>query len=417
MNPAFLTPRAQCRPGVLDLTLWTFIALLPCQVEIVVDLRLAPSDFFLILAVILGAASLRLVTHAWSIWLFCVPAVIIGGAFLAAVERGQLSRYVIVNKCIGIAVLLVFYMLVTTVARSWPQIHTLLRIFVASVVIQNWAAMAAFLAGRVFGFYLPLLNGNPYRLCGMLVDANGYGGLLIVALVLNEVVASGPRPLFSRTFTNIATTTLLLGIVLTFSRSSWLSLATVWFASLLLRRRVALRIAAFACTALIIVPFLGSSALVYARAMASRPSQVLQRFDIIFEAFHYFSQQPFFGIGLGGFLDRENVIVHNTALWFLAEFGIFGFLVLMGFLLSIFWNGFVAYRLAPAAQQPILLALLLAHLAMCALSLGIEAFYMRPWWLIFALIGSAYSIVVQPAAPPWRLPIPVPQPVCNESRI
>ncbi|MFN7933210.1 MAG: O-antigen ligase family protein [Bryobacteraceae bacterium] len=381
---------------MLDLMLWAFIALLPCQLEIVVDLRLAPSDLFLLLALLLGGPSLRFIRHAWSLWHFAIPAVILGGAFLAAVDRGELSRYIVVNKCLGIGVLVLFYMLVTTAAASWQQIRMMLRILVASVVVLNVAAMLAYLSGRVYGVHFPWLNSNPYRLCGMLVDANGYGGLLLIAFLCNEVVAAGGKPLLGSVFTKFASTTLLLGIVLTFSRSTWLALATVSAASLLVHPRVALRIAMYGVLALSIVPFLGSNALGYARDMASRPGQVTQRFDIIFDAFHYFSRQPFFGMGLGGFLDREDVIVHNTALWFLAEFGVIGLFVLTGFLFWFFWKGAVAYRLAPEQEKPVLMALLLGHLAVCALSLGIEAFYMRPWWLIFALIASAYSIVVQP---------------------
>jgi hypothetical protein len=37
----------------------------------------------------------------------------------------------------------------------------------------------------------------------------------------------------------------------------------------------------------------------------------------------------------------------------------------------------------------------MAHTAMLGLAMGIEAFYQRHWWLVFALIASSYSLVIQ----------------------
>jgi putative inorganic carbon (hco3(-)) transporter len=65
----------------------------------------------------------------------------------------------------------------------------------------------------------------------------------------------------------------------------------------------------------------------------------------------------------------------------------------VGFLACFFARGWFAYRFAPASQQPLVLALLLAHAAMLGLAMGIEAFYQRHWWLIFSLIASSYALV------------------------
>jgi putative inorganic carbon (hco3(-)) transporter len=52
----------------------------------------------------------------------------------------------------------------------------------------------------------------------------------------------------------------------------------------------------------------------------------------------------------------------------------------------------LAYRFAPQREQPLALALFLAHAAMIGVAMGIEAFYQRYWWLVLGLIGSAYSL-------------------------
>ncbi len=80
----------------------------------------------------------------------------------------------------------------------------------------------------------------------------------------------------------------------------------------------------------------------------------------------------------------------------MTEFGILGLLVLAGFLGWFLWRGIQAYRRAPADQKPVVLSLVIAHAGMFTLSMGIEAFYTRPWWLVFALIACAYCIASRP---------------------
>jgi O-antigen ligase len=131
--------------------------------------------------------------------------------------------------------------------------------------------------------------------------------------------------------------------------------------------------------------------------MASRPKQVQERFDLANEALQMFARRPFLGGGLGSFRVAAGEIAHNTAMWFLADFGILGLVVLLGFLGWFFARGWFAYRFAPASEQPLALALLLAHAAMLGVALGIEAFYQRHWWLIFSLIASSYSLTLRSA--------------------
>ncbi|HTR37638.1 MAG TPA: O-antigen ligase family protein [Bryobacteraceae bacterium] len=398
--------------GVLDFLLCTYVVLLPWQIEIVVDFRVAPSDLFLFLALILGGISLRYVAPAWSIWQLSLPVLFGIGTLVSVAAEGELSRYVLVNKCVGLGVLFLFYMLVTTTTRSWLSIRRVLQVLVVSVTLENIASLAAFLAGRSYGLYVPWLNGNPYRLCGALVDANAYGGLLVLTLTINEVASSGEAPLMNRIFKNFASLTLLLGIVCTFSRSAWMALATIWIATWFFRRRVALRMAVAAVAAALATPLFGAGVLVYARDMASRPDQIAQRLDIITNAGAYISQHPFLGIGLGGYLEREGVIVHNTSLWFLTEFGVIGLFVLFGFLGWFLWKGMESYRRAPVSEKPLVLSLVLAHVGTFVLSMGIEAFYTRPWWLIFGLIASSYCITLREGAAVRYIPaafLPVPK--------
>jgi hypothetical protein len=87
-------------------------------------------------------------------------------------------------------------------------------------------------------------------------------------------------------------------------------------------------------------------------------------------------------------------------MWFLADFGIAGLIALVAFLAWFFAKAWFAYRFAPEGERPIALALFLAHAAMVGVAMGIEAFYQRYWWLVLALIASAYSLSLRPAARP-----------------
>jgi hypothetical protein len=131
--------------------------------------------------------------------------------------------------------------------------------------------------------------------------------------------------------------------------------------------------------------------------MARRPKQVQERFDLIHLALSAFVRHPFLGGGLGSFRLSAGEVAHNSAMWFLADFGLVGLAVLLGFLAWFFNKAWFAYRFAPEREQPLVLALLLAHAAMLGVAMGIEAFYQRHWWLVMALIASAYSLTLRPA--------------------
>jgi O-antigen ligase len=131
--------------------------------------------------------------------------------------------------------------------------------------------------------------------------------------------------------------------------------------------------------------------------MASRPKQVQDRFDLIHWALQAFVRHPFLGGGIGSFRLSNGEVAHNSAMWFLADFGIVGLAALLGFLGWFFVKGWSVYQLAPRRERPLVLALLLAHTAMTGLAMGIEAFYQRHWWMIFALIASSYCLTLRPA--------------------
>jgi O-antigen ligase len=187
----------------------------------------------------------------------------------------------------------------------------------------------------------------------------------------------------------------------TFSRSAWLALALALVLLCALQTRVAIRLVlAGVVGAPCLLLLMGNRFLPVFNEMASRPKQVQGRFDLIHDAFQAFAQNPILGGGIGSFRLGEGEIAHNSAMWFLADFGIVGLAVLLGFLGWFVAKGWFAYRYAPTRVQPLVLALLLAHTAMFGLAMGIEAFYQRHWWLVLGLIASSYSLTLRRTVAP-----------------
>jgi putative inorganic carbon (HCO3(-)) transporter len=211
----------------------------------------------------------------------------------------------------------------------------------------------------------------------------------------------------------LARASLALGILFTFSRSAWVGLAVAFLLLFLIRPTVAMRpLLAGVVAAPLVVMLMGRRFLPILDEMASRPKQVQERFDLIHQALQAFVRHPLLGGGLGSFRLGAGVVAHNSAMWFLADFGVVGLTVFIAFLAWFFVKAWYAFRFAPQREQPLALALLLAHAAMVGVAMGIEAFYQRHWWMVLALIASGYSLTLRPVS--WARPeIEVKACVCN----
>lgn len=382
--------------SALKVFLFGYVILLPYQFQTGGGINFAPADCFLLLLVILAAAQLNYRKDAWTAWHFGIALTFTAGTLVAALRFGAISRYELINKDAGLLLPFLSYVAVTSWIASWDDLRLILRVFTLSVVIQNAMVVTVFLASYFFGLSNPFARYEGLRLSGMLLDPNAYGGFLVMTLVLIEGSAHGPDPLFRKTTLMFSRGTLALGILFTFSRSAWsaLGLSLLVFAALRPWRAARLAVGALLCVPFVVL-LLGRRFVPIFEALASRPQQVQGRFDLIHDALAAFARHPFLGGGIGAFRLGEGEIAHNSAMWFLADFGIPGLIVFLGFLGWFFVKGWFAYRSAPANRQPLTLALLLAHTAMLGLAMGIEAFYQRHWWLVFGMIASSYSLTLR----------------------
>jgi len=393
------SPAIRRRPVILGLLVAGYVALLPYLFEVGNRLNFAPADCFLLLVILLAIAQLKYRRSAWTIWHVAILLIFAFGSLVAALKFGELDRYELFNKDAGLLLPFLSYAAITSAVDGWDDLRRILRIFTVSVVAENILAICGFMAAYFFGVTTPFTRYEGLRLSGMLLDPNAYGGLLVVALVICEVASWGRAPLLKRPTLWLSRMTLALGILFTFSRSAWLGLGLAFLFLFAIRPVIALRpVLAGVVAAPCLVLLMGRRFLPIFEELASRPKQVQQRFDLIHQALEVFTLHPILGGGLGAFRMAAGEVAHNTAMWFLADFGILGLIALMAFLAWFFAKAWFAYRFAPEGERPIALALFLAHTAMVGVAMGIEAFYQRHWWLVLALIASAYSLSLRSSA-------------------
>jgi putative inorganic carbon (hco3(-)) transporter len=411
LSMAYLTdirgaPRS---PRILNLLVACYVVLLPFQFSVTKGVNFAPSDCLMLMVLLLAFGQLKYRKAAWSIWHFGIPVIFATGSFVAAVRFGSLDRYELLNKDAGLLLPFLSYAAVTSAVDDWDDLRRIMRVFTLSVVLQNILCVGGFLAAYFFGLSNPFTRYSGMRLSGMLIDPNAYGGLLVAAFVICEGASLGRTPLFRGLTLWLCRLSLGMGILFTFSRSAWSGLGLALLLVCAIHTREAFRLAlAGVVGAPCLLLLMGNRFIPVFEEMASRPKQVQGRFDLIHSAYEAFTGHPFLGGGIGSFRLGEGEIAHNTAMWFLADFGIVGLTVLLGFLGWFFVKAWLAYQSAPVREKQLVLALALAHTAMFGLAMGIEAFYQRHWWLVLGLIASSYSLTLGRANGADRSPTPVP---------
>ena len=105
---------------------------------------------------------------------------------MAAVRFGALDRYELFNKDVGLLLPFLSYIAITSSIAEWDDLRHILRVFAASVVLQNIVAVGGYLLAYFYGLANPFARYGGRRLSGVLLDPNAYGGLLVAALVICE---------------------------------------------------------------------------------------------------------------------------------------------------------------------------------------------------------------------------------------
>ncbi|MCM3875650.1 MAG: O-antigen ligase family protein [Thermoanaerobaculia bacterium] len=374
------------------------IALLQVQIPTSHGFNMAPSDACLALALVVGNPRLRIRRGVFSPWHVALLGVFTASIFLGALRDGGLSQYAVLNKFAGLLVLTALYLAFTSYADDWPRLEEMRRFFALAVSLGNALMLLLFFVPPLDALWAGVLGSSAryahLRLCGMLIDPNAYGGLLVATFAVlyvgqdrRERTSAGRRVL-----DNLAALTLVLGIVFTFSRSAWMALAGLFAFSLFRRSSSAPKLALAAAVAIALSVAVGAISVDTMAGLANRVGTVSDRVEINEDAFRMFAENPILGGGIGAFRARHEVIIHNTTMWFLAEFGLVGLAVFIGFTIWFFDKGWKSLQLAPPGRRALVVGLIAAHASLVIFSMGIEALYQRHWWLVLAMIGAAHHV-------------------------
>ena len=402
---AVATPRPLAEERPVNFWLLGYIALLPYQYAVIHDARVGIADACLFAYLIFNASRIRLRPEAWRIWHFALMVLFAVGLLVSALREGAVTPYQYLNKGFGLLTLFAAYAMITSEVESWGQLRQVMRVFVLGVTLQNAVALAALLASYVAKMQFSFINYDNERLSGFLYDPNAYGGLLVVALAFNLVGGSGSVAVTRGLLRLFCNMTLALGIVFTFSRSAWMALVATWLLYLVFQPKMAAKTLGIVAAGLPLLVVLIGLGLLSPKRMLDRPDTIQQRVGLINDSLIQFEKHPVFGMGLGEFRAAEGLIVHNTPLWFLADFGLVGLGVFIGFVGWFFVAGFKTYLVAAQVGKSYVVGLLAAHCGMLGLSMGIEGFYQRHWWLCFALIAAAAAVARNVPAAIQRAPV------------
>lgn len=380
--------------GPLGFFVLAYVALLPVQLEAGTLGRVGISDAFLLLFLLFGAYRVRFARGAWTIFHFGLVCVLAMGSIVYVLKTGMISTYMVLNKNIGLMVLLSSYAMFTSLTTGWPDVRRVLRLFVLAAAVHIGLAMGAYVYTLFTGVPVPLMNFYEGRLSGMLIDPNAFGGFAGVALAIHASTFFSKKPLVAGVAGAAVLALLSSGLLLTFSRSSWIGFVFAILIFGYFRPKMGL---AFLCFFLLagvgLYVGLGEKAQTLS-GLAERRNTAMQRVEQFNLAMPMIADSPIWGAGLATFQDRVGKVVHNTALWFLTDFGLIGLTVYGGYILWLIHIAVTCYRAAPsAAEKAIVLGLLAAHFQMLGVSVGIEAFYQRHWWMVMALLGAANAML------------------------
>jgi hypothetical protein len=380
------------RPGLPAQLLALAIVLLPVQIDTPGLTRIAPSDLVIVALLVISFGRLRVRQQTWSGWHTALVVLFCGSALYAALVQGLVTSYAIGNKVFGLFLLLATFVVFTSTLDRAEAVAQALRLFVKAVVAESGVMLALYLAGVVSGAAKPPFSFGG-RFSGTLIDPNAWGGLLVVAFILHIATRSGSRPLLGGRWALITTTVLPVGIVASGSRSAWIGMGVAYLVIIVrepgraLRSVIVTTLPVVACLAVLGVSLSSLNA-----GSVDRSYSISQRIVIIDQALADFGRDPVFGAGVGTFFSRHGLIVHNTPAWFLADFGLVGLVVFLGLCAWVLYRALVVAPTARAwGRSGLVRGLVLSHIAMAGLSIGIEAFYQRHWWLVMACVAALAS--------------------------
>jgi O-antigen ligase len=297
--------------------------------------------------------------------------------------NGEVLVHAVVAKVVGAFVLLLSFITWHQAARNSEQaFFDIIRALILGSVVFTIIGMVEFFLDVSFITERFIAS----RFSGGYFDPNHYGALTGVGLVL---LASVGKDLFpAKLTTTILTSILVAGLLLSISRGAWVATA-IGLAVVVIKRPITIKpgLILFGLAAIVAIAMSGVIDIIL-EDINERPDNVSHRLTLIQMGFARLKEVGYLGIGLSVFLEENEIIIHNSAIWMLVEMGGIGLLLFLLFIIEPVTRLLRLRRdlaITGAKFGRISAALLAAHILMSVASMNVEATYQRQWWLILAL--------------------------------
>ena len=391
------------------LGLYAWIVFLPVQLAFtrpLIGVRLAISDIFIgctLIALLLFILIYKkaLVRTSLNIHMLALILIFILGTLITYYSLGYVSRYTLLNKDLGLLILIFsFFAFVFLIRSDGKRFHNCIRLLLISGSVVNIVAICIYFFNFIPGISIPSFGG---RLEAFLVDPNAYGGYLTVIFMIQLSVLIAQQRMFSPLLMKINSLLLFFGIILTESRSAWIGLvlglvALLWFYRARFGRTVKVILPLIIIITGIFV-FLYTQTGLQILSSVNRTFSIEIRWQLIETGLELWKHNPVFGIGIGAFSElsplyiQKSMIIHNTYLWLLVETGIVGLAVFTLLLLRVAKNIGIAIKNLPE-EKGVSIGICCAFVSMLGFMIGIEAAYQRHLWLLFAFSEVLYMMAV-----------------------
>jgi O-antigen ligase len=369
-------------------------------------LRFAPSDIFLFFCLLGMFLNKKVRSEVFEktparYWFLAFLGLYIIGNFITIVNVGRLLQYHLINRNIGLLVLFAYYYCAVTLIDDREKLERILKLYVYAGFLLNSVALPGYFAYRFVGIG-GIFVYEGVRFVGFLQDPSAWGCFLLSLFFLQVILLLHKSPLFSLRFSILNLLLLSIGIVLTFSRSTYLAFFITLLLFFFLQRRSLLFVPFLAISALIIFfifQHLGPSFTKQASDVTFFKESIYARTTAIRLGLEWFLRHPILGGGIGSFYkssayeylpEAENLpsygfdFLHTTYLWFLAEGGLVGIFILLGLFFNFLRGAWQASRTLSPPQNVIALAVFFALFAYYAMGLGVDIFQRRDMWVFFA---------------------------------
>lgn len=156
-------------------------------------------------------------------WMLALAVAVCGtGTIMVAWQLGHVPYRTLLNKDLGLLLLIANCLCLLLLMNTREQLVTGLRALLLGGLVLEIIAILSYPAWWIFGIPSEFTwESDGFRMVGLLLNPTAYGGFTMVLLFLLVAVSLGDLQVLPRRVTWGGIGLLFLGLLLTFSRSSW----------------------------------------------------------------------------------------------------------------------------------------------------------------------------------------------------